>query len=65
MTNGDAKIVDLSEFSGMVYAVCNEHIDLYPDDQVHGRIFVDGPWQCDNCPEDCPPAVGTVYVVSE
>lgn len=68
MHNGDAKFIDLTEFSDKgyeVYAVCGKHIDIYPENKIHGTIGVDGPWQCDNCPEDFPPATGTVYVLSE
>ena len=68
MNNENAKTIDLTAFSGKgyeVYAVCDEHLDLYPDTHIHGIVKVDGPWQCDNCPEYLPPATGTVYVVSE
>lgn len=68
MTNENAKSVDLIAFSDKgyeVYAVCNLHRDLYPDNHVRGTVEVNGPWQCDNCPEDYPPATGTVYVMSE
>lgn len=68
MFNGDAKFIDLTAFSDKgyeVYAVCDKHIDIYPENKIHGTVEVDGPWQCDNCPEFYPPATGTVYVLSE
>ena len=68
MKNANAPFVDLFAFSNKgheVYAVCNKHIDFYIEEQTHGTTKMEGPWQCDNCPEDYEPATGTVYVVSE
>lgn len=68
MKNIDAPQVALAEFSHLhpyVYAVCEKHVSQYGEDKVHGVIREDGPWQCDNCPDDGPAAYGKVYAVTE
>ena len=68
MKNVDAPQIDLTEFSRLhpyAYAVCDIHVYQYNENNIHGMIYQDGPWQCDNCREDEPAAIGHVYVVTE